>query len=129
MGLLRLNDLHLRFGGVTALAGVNIEIQTGDFFAHRGLLFGQLLALGAPRCRLIELLDLRLDIFLLAGQRFAEDPAKVRQRRICRDRLQLERRVGVDLLLLGFDQVLVLEEPFDQALVQRTRDVGHQKLR
>jgi branched-chain amino acid transport system ATP-binding protein len=36
MGLLRLDDLHLRFGGVTALAGVNLEVQTGDFFAIIG---------------------------------------------------------------------------------------------
>jgi branched-chain amino acid transport system ATP-binding protein len=36
MGLLRLDDLHLRFGGVTALAGVSLEVQSGDFFAIIG---------------------------------------------------------------------------------------------
>jgi branched-chain amino acid transport system ATP-binding protein len=36
MALLRLDDLHLHFGGVTALAGVCLEVQTGDFFAVIG---------------------------------------------------------------------------------------------
>jgi branched-chain amino acid transport system ATP-binding protein len=36
MGLLRLDDLYLRFGGVTALAGVSLEVQSGDFFAIIG---------------------------------------------------------------------------------------------
>lgn len=36
MVLLRLDDLHLRFGGVTALAGVSFEVQAGDFFAIIG---------------------------------------------------------------------------------------------
>ena len=36
MELLRLDDLHLSFGGVTALTGVNLDVQTGDFFAIIG---------------------------------------------------------------------------------------------
>ena len=36
MELLRLDDLHLSFGGVTALTGVSLEVQTGDFFAIIG---------------------------------------------------------------------------------------------
>jgi branched-chain amino acid transport system ATP-binding protein len=36
MELLRLDDLHLSFGGVTALAGVSLEVHTGDFFAIIG---------------------------------------------------------------------------------------------
>lgn len=36
MDLLKLDDLHLRFGGVTALAGVSLAVQTGDFFAIIG---------------------------------------------------------------------------------------------
>jgi branched-chain amino acid transport system ATP-binding protein len=36
MVLLRLDDLHLNFGGVTALAGVSCEVQAGDFFAIIG---------------------------------------------------------------------------------------------
>jgi branched-chain amino acid transport system ATP-binding protein len=36
MGLLRLDDLHLRFGGVTALAGVSLEVEPEDFFAIIG---------------------------------------------------------------------------------------------
>jgi branched-chain amino acid transport system ATP-binding protein len=36
MVLLRLDDLHLNFGGVTALAGVGFEVQAGDFFAVIG---------------------------------------------------------------------------------------------
>jgi branched-chain amino acid transport system ATP-binding protein len=36
MELLRLDDLHLSFGGVTALAGVSLAVQTGDFFAIIG---------------------------------------------------------------------------------------------
>ena len=36
MELMRLADLHLSFGGVTALAGVSLELQTGDFFAIIG---------------------------------------------------------------------------------------------
>jgi branched-chain amino acid transport system ATP-binding protein len=36
MGLLRLDDLHLHFGGVTALAGVSLEVQSGDLFAIIG---------------------------------------------------------------------------------------------
>jgi branched-chain amino acid transport system ATP-binding protein len=36
MGLLRLDDLHLRFGGVTALAGVSLEVQPSAFFAIIG---------------------------------------------------------------------------------------------
>jgi branched-chain amino acid transport system ATP-binding protein len=36
MALLTLADLHLSFGGVAALAGVSLEINTGDFFAVIG---------------------------------------------------------------------------------------------
>jgi branched-chain amino acid transport system ATP-binding protein len=36
MELLRLDDLHLCFGGVTALTGVSLKVQTGDFFAIIG---------------------------------------------------------------------------------------------
>ena len=36
MALLRLDDLQLSFGGVTALAGVSLEIDAGDFFAIIG---------------------------------------------------------------------------------------------
>src|SRR5439155_5649069 len=36
MTLLALEDLHLRFGGVAALAGVSLEINAGDFFAVLG---------------------------------------------------------------------------------------------
>jgi len=36
MALLALDDLHLSFGGVAALAGVSLEINTGDFFAVIG---------------------------------------------------------------------------------------------
>ncbi|TMK32535.1 MAG: ATP-binding cassette domain-containing protein, partial [Actinobacteria bacterium] len=36
MALLALEDLHLRFGGVAALAGVSLEINAGDFFAVIG---------------------------------------------------------------------------------------------
>jgi branched-chain amino acid transport system ATP-binding protein len=36
MVLLRLDDLQLNFGGVTALAGVSFEVQAGDFFAIIG---------------------------------------------------------------------------------------------
>jgi branched-chain amino acid transport system ATP-binding protein len=36
MALLMLDDLHLSFGGVTALAGVSLEVNAGDFFAIIG---------------------------------------------------------------------------------------------
>src|SRR5262249_22863010 len=36
MALLALHDLHLRFGGVAALAGVSLEINAGEFFAIIG---------------------------------------------------------------------------------------------
>ena len=36
MGLLTLEDIHLHFGGVIALAGVNIEVNATDFFAIIG---------------------------------------------------------------------------------------------
>jgi branched-chain amino acid transport system ATP-binding protein len=36
MEVLRLNDLHLSFGGVTALAGVSLDVHAGDFFAIIG---------------------------------------------------------------------------------------------
>jgi branched-chain amino acid transport system ATP-binding protein len=36
MELLRLNDLHLSFGGVSALAGISLAVQPGDFFAIIG---------------------------------------------------------------------------------------------
>ena len=36
MALLTLDDLHLSFGGVTALAGVSLEVNAGDFFAIIG---------------------------------------------------------------------------------------------
>jgi branched-chain amino acid transport system ATP-binding protein len=36
MDLLKLDDLHLSFGGVTALAGVSLAVQSGDFFAIIG---------------------------------------------------------------------------------------------
>jgi branched-chain amino acid transport system ATP-binding protein len=36
MALLTLDDLHLSFGGVTALAGVSLEVDAGDFFAIIG---------------------------------------------------------------------------------------------
>jgi branched-chain amino acid transport system ATP-binding protein len=36
MELLRLDDLRLNFGGVTALAGVSLEVHAGDFFAIIG---------------------------------------------------------------------------------------------
>ena len=36
MELLRLDDLYLSFGGVTALAGVSLAVHTGDFFAIIG---------------------------------------------------------------------------------------------
>ena len=49
---------------------------------------------------------------------------EVRQRRVGGDRQQLEVGLGVEQLLLRLDDVLVLHEAFDQALVQRPRDVG-----
>ncbi len=36
MELLRLDDLHLSFGGVTAITGVSLEVHSGDFFAIIG---------------------------------------------------------------------------------------------
>jgi branched-chain amino acid transport system ATP-binding protein len=36
MALLTVDDLHLSFGGVTALAGVSLEVDAGDFFAIIG---------------------------------------------------------------------------------------------
>jgi branched-chain amino acid transport system ATP-binding protein len=36
MDLLKLDDLHLSFGGVTALAGVSLAVGVGDFFAVIG---------------------------------------------------------------------------------------------
>ena len=36
MALLTLEDIHLRFGGVTALAGVSLEVNATDFFAIIG---------------------------------------------------------------------------------------------
>jgi branched-chain amino acid transport system ATP-binding protein len=36
MALLTLEDLHLSFGGVTALAGVSLEVNADDFFAIIG---------------------------------------------------------------------------------------------
>jgi branched-chain amino acid transport system ATP-binding protein len=36
MALLALDDLHLSFGGVAALAGVSLEVNAGDFFAIIG---------------------------------------------------------------------------------------------
>src|SRR5882724_4370514 len=36
MALLTLEDIHLRFGGVVALAGVNLEVNATDFFAIIG---------------------------------------------------------------------------------------------
>ncbi len=36
MALLTLEDLHLSFGGVTALAGVSLEVHRNDFFAIIG---------------------------------------------------------------------------------------------
>jgi len=36
MALLALEGLHLNFGGVAALAGVSLEVATGDFFAIIG---------------------------------------------------------------------------------------------
>jgi branched-chain amino acid transport system ATP-binding protein len=36
MGFLELDDLHLSFGGVTALAGVRLEVEAGEFFAIIG---------------------------------------------------------------------------------------------
>ena len=36
MALLTLEDLHLSFGGVAALAGVSLEVDAGDFFAVIG---------------------------------------------------------------------------------------------
>ena len=36
MGLLALDDLHLSFGGVAALAGVSLEVEPGAFFAVIG---------------------------------------------------------------------------------------------
>ena len=36
MALLTLEDLHLSFGGVAALAGVSLEVDAGDFFAIIG---------------------------------------------------------------------------------------------
>jgi branched-chain amino acid transport system ATP-binding protein len=36
MELLRLDDLHLSFGGVTAITGVSLEVHRGDFFAIIG---------------------------------------------------------------------------------------------
>ena len=36
MALLTLEDIHLRFGGVIALAGVNLEVHATDFFAIIG---------------------------------------------------------------------------------------------
>src|SRR5919197_1581342 len=36
MALLVLDDLHLSFGGVTALAGISLSVKAGDFFAIIG---------------------------------------------------------------------------------------------
>ena len=36
MALLALNDLHLSFGGVAALAGVSLEVKAGEFYAVIG---------------------------------------------------------------------------------------------
>jgi branched-chain amino acid transport system ATP-binding protein len=36
MALLDLHDLHLSFGGVSALSGVSLEVKAGDFFAIIG---------------------------------------------------------------------------------------------
>jgi len=36
MALLALDDVHLSFGGVAALAGVSLEVNAGDFFAIIG---------------------------------------------------------------------------------------------
>jgi branched-chain amino acid transport system ATP-binding protein len=36
MALLALDDVHLSFGGVTALAGVSLEVKAGDFYAIIG---------------------------------------------------------------------------------------------
>ena len=36
MGLLALDNLHLSFGGVAALAGVSLEVERGEFFAIIG---------------------------------------------------------------------------------------------
>ena len=36
MALLTLDDLYLSFGGVTALAGISLDVNTGDFFAIIG---------------------------------------------------------------------------------------------
>src|SRR5215831_13244152 len=36
MALLMLDDLHLSFGGVTALSGVSLGVNVGDFFAIIG---------------------------------------------------------------------------------------------
>ena len=34
MALLTLEELHLSFGGVAALAGVSLQVDAGDFFAN-----------------------------------------------------------------------------------------------
>src|SRR6187200_3386134 len=59
---------------------------------------------------------------LFVVDQLAEDAPKVRQRRVGSDREQLEVGIGVEHLLLAFDDALVLEKAFDQALMQRLRD-------
>src|SRR3984893_12247268 len=46
----------------------------------------------------------------------------MRQRRIRGDRLELERRIRVEHFLLGLDDDLVLEESFQNTIVQRVLD-------
>jgi hypothetical protein len=68
---------------------------------------------GSPQAALALFLD-----------QLGEGAAEMRQRGIGSDREQLELGIGIEHFLLPFDDALVLEEPFDQALVQRFRDAG-----
>ena len=46
----------------------------------------------------------------------------MRERRVGDDGVHLEAGIGIEHLLLALDDELVLEEAFDQALVERQRD-------
>src|SRR6185437_4318155 len=69
-------------------------------------------------------LKLRCAGVLLRGEALIEGPAEMRQRGVGPNRQKLIVRVGVEYLLLGLDDRLVLEETFLEAVAQRQRDIG-----